>query len=216
MEGTLRRWEINKEDGTGVPTISLVDDPAIEQPFLKFSKDQNRNFNFDGLSKEELNNVVADFILLDQLGEVKQGNTPDNVRAVYQGKRVITGLAMVPWKPIFRIDAETGEDYYGFFTPDDIFNSMLYFAEEGLTNRFNEDHSETEFLQDAFLVESEYVVDPKKSKAAAFGWTVPFGSWWVTLAVSDETWNRFGEDAGFSVEAFLTEAIFTSFQNKSN
>ena len=217
MPAQLRRWQINRHDGTGVPTISIVKDPAHEQAFLKFNQ-QKYNISDEDIQGKDFNNIIQDFLVLEAMGSIKVGKVPDNVARYYTGKNVIFGAFMVPWKPIFRIDQETGEQYYGFFTPTDIFNAMQVLSRQPLTTRFNQDHDGTQFLDGAYLIESEFVVDQKRSKAAAFGQTVPIGTWWGGLSLDEntETFEKYNEGSGFSVEALLNESIFESFEVSSS
>jgi len=116
-------------------------------------------------------------------------------------KKRITGVAILPFMHIYRLDSVTNEPYYGYFEPADIERLVLGMFKHGYINNFSMHHNGV-LLNDIKLFESFIVSDTRKDSL----YDVPNGSWIITVQVESEaTWNKIKEDGlkGFSIEAYL-------------
>lgn len=131
-----------------------------------------------------------------------------NEKVVFQSdaeKRIISGPLMVAELPIYRRD-ETGQEYYGYFTSEDIFNIVKKFFRNGYTNKVNLMHDSSLMVDGVFLMES-FLVDSKRGINSPKGYNLTDGSWFGSFRVdNEEVWNEYiktGEFKGFSIEGLF-------------
>lgn len=216
MGNLIRRFAIGENPGTGVFAISIVDEdvggPAHRSLLLKFSA-ENKEIDFQGMTNEELEDALGQLAMLEDLSTVTYGDVPTETRDFYAGKQVVFGNFMIPWRPIAQVDQETGERYFGFFTPEDIEKAARVFSREGLgRNKYNFNHNKDNYVSEITLLEHEIVVDPARSKAASFGIIPPKGTWFGGLEIQNEKlFNSIGPTSGFSVETVLNAIAFERF-----
>ena len=165
------------DDNTEVDFISLVEDPAIKIDWFAFSNDPSKK--------------------REQEFKFKMQNAE---------KRMLTGVFMVPEKPIYRIDQETGEEYFVIFTAQDIENAVKKFFKRSYSSNINVEHSE--IAPGCYLFDSWFIRDEESNPVAKFGFNnLPVGTWVGTIHVEDENmWNEFvksGKVKGFSVEGIF-------------
>jgi len=174
---------IGEDDDTGVKTISLVDSPAMESDFIAFDK-QDKKLKYISLEK--------------------QGDE-------YKG--IVAGLSMIPDKLIYRIDPETQEEYYGYFSQKTIEQIRNKYHKEMQTSNVNLDHNANAYI-DAYLIESyilntEARVEEVKAQGIE-GATI--GAWYTQFKIDDEeVFQKVldGEFNGFSIEAYLNRELTT-------
>ena len=176
---------IDDSADTGVKTISLVDQPAMESDFIAFSKNKPK------------------YISLEKDGEYKQ---------------IVAGLSMIPDKLIYRIDPDTGEEYYGYFSQETIEKIRNKYHKEMQTSNVNLDHDENNYV-DAYLVES-YILNTEARVEEVKAQGIPeatIGSWYTQFKIEDEEVFAkvlAGEFNGFSIEAYLNRELTASLKNK--
>ena len=121
----------------------------------------------------------------------------------HEEEMLVTGPAIIPDARIFRRDEKRGE-YDVVFSRDTVkLLSQKYLMESRQSNASIE-HSES--IDATTLVESWLVRDSNNDKAASMGFTVPDGTWMVTMKVSDPAvWNLLKESGvtGFSIEGMF-------------
>lgn len=171
------RLLINDNDGTEVDKISLVEDPAIQVNFIAFNK--------DGSKKNEYQN---------QKFKIQDAS-----------KRMLTGVFMAANKPIYRVDKETGEEYYVIFEAQDIERAVKKFFKGNQSGRINIEHSD--MAPGCYVMDSWFIRDPQNNPLKSFGFEVNTGDWCGTVYVEDEKlWNEYiktGKLKGFSVEGLF-------------
>lgn len=129
-------------------------------------------------------------------------------------RRIITGVLMLADTPIYRIDEETGEEYFVVFRKQDIESIVKRFAAEGYHNKVNLMHQQAGKVNgvDAvpggvYMIESMIVDSSRGVKAPDKFAEVTEGSWIGSYYVeSDEVWNDLVKDGtvrGFSVEGMF-------------
>jgi hypothetical protein len=181
---------IGEDDDTGVKTISLVDAPAMESEFLAFSTDVKK----------------PQYISLEEEGE--------------KYKQVVGGLSMIPDKLIYRVDPETQEEYYGYFSQETIEKIRNKYHKEMMTSNVNTDHNENQYIE-AYLIES-YILstEARVEEVKAQGIEgATLGAWYTQFKIEDEEIFQKvldGEFKGFSIEAFLNKEFKTVDANLKN
>lgn len=132
----------------------------------------------------------------------------------------VIGISLQPDLPIYRIDASTGEEYYGIFSKETIKEIVLKFHKELQSNKVNLEHNSRNYV-DAYMY-SDYIVDSEKQiedlKEKGIEDAV-IGSWITTYKIEDPEVFAKVEDGtyqGFSVEAYLDTVIALSNTNKNN
>lgn len=119
--------DINAED-EGVFTMSIVDDPAVEKAFVKFSKNQRQ----------------AKKLTIDKY-------------SINEEKRVVTGVAIRANYPIYRNDSDLGE-YYCVFEPQAIEKIVHKFMKDKNNSEVNINHSKDVsgiYLFESFILRDE-------------------------------------------------------------
>lgn len=177
---------IDDSQESGVKTISLVDDPAIQSFFVAFDNQKPKQKYF----KSEFEQVVF-------------------------------GIALQPDYPIYRIDYETGEEYYGIFTAETIKKIVHKFHKELQSNNVNLMHNNQAYINaymfSDFIVESDLQIEFLKTKGIT---DARIGSWVTAYKIEDqEIFNSVleGNFKGFSVECFLDKVLVDfnkEFKNK--
>jgi hypothetical protein len=158
---------IDETGKLGVGAISLVQFPAIEEPFVALS-------------------------------EVK-------LAAVNKERRMLYGPALIPNKYIFRIDKNTGEEYYMYFDSETVEKCAHLYLKKNLQHNTTLEH---QFSVMGCPVVESWVIEGEQDKAYHFGLSAPVGSWIVGLNVTDdEIWNEVkeGNVKGFSIEGHFQE-----------
>jgi hypothetical protein len=128
-------------------------------------------------------------------------------------KQVVTGPALIPDQPIFRLSADNKGYYLRFSRGTIEAISRRFMASANLAATT---HEHQIALAGNHVVESWIVTDPQRDKSAALGLSVPVGTWMLSVHIPDsEYWQReilSGNRTGFSVEAYLDlaePALFT-------
>lgn len=132
---------------------------------------------------------------------------------VFQGeqkkKQICAGFLVLPDVPIYRMDKETGQEYYGVFKPEMITKIIEKYHEEMLSNKVNLNHNDNNFI-DAFMIE-DYQVDSKERvadlEARGLKNEHAFMAWYGAMKIKDpevfQAIETSGKATGFSVEAYL-------------
>jgi len=121
-------------------------------------------------------------------------------------KHIVLGPAMIPDQKIFRKDAQ-GNPYYVFFSPETI--KMI--AEKYMRNKYTDNNDlmhDGKAVNDIHVLESWIVEDPEHDKAKNYGFTVPAGTWMVSMKVNNpNVWSQIKEGKlnGFSVSGYFSE-----------
>lgn len=126
-------------------------------------------------------------------------------KEVSNEKRVLMGAAMIPDKPIYRLDGD--EEYYVFFTKETIRRASELYLMNGKQNNATLEHEVK--LEGLSLVESWIIEDSEKDKSRAYGLNHPVGTWMVSMKVNnDDIWDNYvreGVVKGFSIEGWFMQ-----------
>lgn len=120
-------------------------------------------------------------------------------------KRILMGAAMIPDKPIYRVDGD--EEYYVFFTKETIRRASELYLMNGKQNNATLEHEIK--LDGLSLVESWIIEDSDKDKSRAYGLEYPVGTWMVSMKVNNaDVWEEYvkeGRVKGFSIEGWFMQ-----------
>lgn len=120
-------------------------------------------------------------------------------------KRILMGAAMIPEKPIYRVEGE--EEYYVFFTKETIRRASELYLMNGKQGNATLEHQEK--ISGLSLVESWIIEDTEKDKSNAYGLSYPVGTWMVSMKVNNnDIWEEYvksGKVKGFSIEGWFMQ-----------
>mgnify|MGYP006406296735 FL=1 len=125
-----------------------------------------------------------------------------------EDKRLLIGCALVPEKKIPRLDQSTGEEYDVYFSKETIKQASELFLKHNKQKEHTLEHQEE--ITGLSVVESWIVDDDKRDKSRVYGFTVPVGSWMVSIKVdNNDIWEQDKEKSvkGFSIEGFFVDKV---------
>jgi hypothetical protein len=136
----------------------------------------------------------------------------------FQDQQIVAGPLMLPDKLIYRYDEMNGS-YYVYFTEETIKKIAYKFMEKKYTDSANLEHNSDMKIDNAYIVESWLVVDPKRDKSLVYsgGKEYPKGTWYGLMRIKDkDVWDNYvktGLVSGFSVEGFFLDELLNKTQN---
>jgi hypothetical protein len=135
-------------------------------------------------------------------------------------KKIIIGAAMVPNRMIHRYDA-LGNLYYVFFSAKSIKMMSDRFLKQRRSDETNIEHDGKKLGADkVFINESWISEDETYDKSAKYGFSLPVGTWYVSMKVlDDKVWKMIKQKSltGFSVEGLFAEkSVFSKEDKKIN
>jgi len=178
-----------------------------KKKIVKCVIDESGKLGVGAISLVEFPAIEENFVALS---EVK-------LAAVNKERRMLYGPALIPNKYIFRIDKNTGEEYYMYFDSETVEKCAHLYLKKNLQHNTTLEH---EFSVMGCPVVESWVIEGEQDKAYHFGLSAPVGSWVVGLNVTDdEIWNEVkeGNVKGFSIEGHFQEvAVSMSAVNVEN
>ena len=152
----------------------------------------------DAISIVEHPAIEEDFITMSKQQKVE-------FKEVNKEKRILMGAAMIPDKPIYRVDGD--EEYYVFFTKETIRRASELYLMNGKQNNATLEHEVK--LEGLSIVESWIIEDSDKDKSRAYGLNHPVGTWMVSMKVNNEDiWENYVREGivkGFSIEGWFMQ-----------
>ena len=158
-----------KDKEMGVYAVSVVEDPAIEENFIK-------------LSKESIELATVD-----------------------KEKKLLMGPALIPNKQIYRKNPKHGE-FYIYFSEDTVRKASEMFFINSNHQKATYEHDKE--IDGMTVVESWIIDNPEKDKSAAYGFSLPKGTWMISMKVNNQdVWKKVkdGEVKGFSIEGYFAD-----------
>ena len=123
-----------------------------------------------------------------------------------EDQRIVVAPAMVPDTLIKRRDLQDNE-YFVYFSKDTIKDIAEKFFKKHYHNNTDVNH-DGNIVTDNTLLESWIVEDPEKDKSSIYGFSVPKGTWMLSMRINDDTtWNKIknGELKGYSISGNFIE-----------
>lgn len=168
----------------GVFGISLVENPATQQYFLKMSEQKKAE-------------------IIDRACNIQ-------FKTINKEKRIITGLVLEPNVPVYRAEKMDDGSVHEFnvtFEAHTIENLAFNFYKQDFHKNSTIEHDLSNKIKGVTFVESWIITDSKNDKSNALGLEHPEGSWMITMKVDDiELWNDYiktGRVKGFSVDGMV-------------
>jgi len=127
---------------------------------------------------------------------------------VNEEQRLLVSPALIPYKQIYRYDANKDRNYYVYFTADTVRKAAEAYMKHHNTNNATLQHEEK--VTGVHTVESWIVEDSKNDKSNLYGYELPKGTWFVSMRVNnDEVWQRIksGELKGLSIEGYFVDKM---------
>ena len=124
---------------------------------------------------------------------------------VDEEKRMLVSPALIPNKQIFRYDPNTDSEYYVYFSPETVRKASELYLKNNNHHKATHEHSER--VSGVLTVESWIIEDTKKDKSTLYGFSLPKGTWMVSLKISnDDLWGKIksGELKGLSIEGYFS------------
>ena len=153
----------------------------------------------DAVSVVDLPAIESNFIALATDFEIK-------LAEVDSEKRILMGAALIPNKQIFRrVD---DDEFYVFFSKETVKKASELFLKNG--NQSNATLQHDGKIDGMTVVESWIVDDLEFDKSKKYGFSVPIGTWMISMKVDNEdVWGRVksGEIKGFSIEGYFADKL---------
>jgi len=131
-------------------------------------------------------------------------------------KRILMGAALVPNKQIYRRN-DKNEEYHIYFSKETVRKASELFLMRANQNNATYEHDKK--LSGMSVVESWIIEDEKKDKSAKYGFSLPVGTWMISMKVNnDEVWKdvKEGKVKGFSIEGYFADKYEMSLNEESN
>jgi hypothetical protein len=127
-------------------------------------------------------------------------------------KRILMGAALVPNKPIYRVDGEN--EFYVYFSEGTIRKASELFFQKAKQNNATLEHEVG--INGLTVVESWIIEDETHDKSRKYGFDLPVGTWMVSMKVNNpeiwDGWVKTGKVKGFSIEGYFVDRM--NFSNQ--
>jgi hypothetical protein len=172
-------------------------------------REAGEKFN-DALVINEIDNDYSfhqvEELVLNHIFDLEVGTLP----AYVNEQKKIIGPLMTPSKLIKRIDPDTDEEYFVFFTEDTIKQIAEKFMKGGDIHSVDIEHDEQK-VEGVSLIET-WLKEGDDDKSNLYGYDLPKGTWFGTFKIdNEEIWNKIKakEIKGFSVAGLFVEVETT-------
>ena len=170
--------------------------------------DDNQELAIDAISLVTAPAIESEFVFF---GKEKNNLT---FAKVDEEKRMLISPALIPNKQIFRHDPNTDSDYYVFFSKATVEKAAFLYLKHNNHHKATYQHQDR--ISGVLTVESWIIEDSKLDKSTLYGFSLPVGTWMVSLKIeNDEIWSKIkdGELRGLSIEGYFTSK-FEEMQKK--
>ena len=164
----------------------------------------NEDLAIDAISLVTSPAIETDFVYFN----AEENNL--TLAKVDEEQRLLISPALIPYKQIYRYDANKDRNYYVYFTADTVRKAAEAYMKHQNTNNATLQHEEK--VTGVHTVESWIVEDSKNDKSNLYGYELPKGTWFVAMRVlNDEVWSRIkdGELKGLSIEGYFIDKMQT-------
>lgn len=169
-------------------------------------KEIDKDYSFNNIEHEIFKHIFA------QEFDLEVGTLPTYVNEPVKQRKLV-GPLMIPDKLIRRIDPDTDEEYFVYFTEDTIKKLSERFMKNGDIHSSNIEHNGIA-IDGVYLTETWIVEDPEKDKSNLYNQQYPKGTWMGMYKIDNEdVWVKIEnkEIKGFSVEGWFTEKFSRYF-----
>lgn len=165
---------------------------------IEYTIDEEGRMGVTAISLVDMPAIEEDFVFL-------RAEQPVRLKAVEGERRMLYGPALIPDKEILRIDSE-GQEYYVKFTRPLIMRVAHDYLKKNLQHSATLQHA---FAVSGLTVTESWVKEFEEDKSNGFGFSLPVGTWFIGMAVSDDKiWSEVKEGIykGFSIEGLFKMA----------
>lgn len=162
--------------------------------------DSNEAIAIDAISLVTSPAIETDFVYFN-----KENNL--TLAKIDEEKRMLVSPALIPYKQIYRYNADTDKHYYVYFTADTVRKSAEAFIKHHNTNNATIQHEYK--VTGVSVIESWISESETKDKSNLYGYELPKGTWFVSMRIeNDEVWQQIksGELKGLSIEGYFVNA----------
>lgn len=191
--------------GNGKPKYDTIE--ACEQAHLTFDivelviDEENEAIAIDAISLVTSPAIETDFVYFNN----EKGKL--TLAKIDEEKRMLVSPALIPYKQIYRYNANTDSHYYVYFTAETVRQAAEAFIKHHNTNNATVQHEYK--VTGVSVIESWIVEDSKTDKSNLYGYELPKGTWFVSMKIeNEEVWQQIksGELKGLSIEGYFVNA----------
>ena len=167
-------------------------------------KEIDKDYTFSNIEHEVFKHIFANEF------DLEVGTLPTYVNEPVKQRKLV-GPLMIPNKLIKRIDEETNEEYFVYFTEDTIKKLAEKFMKDGNIHSSNIEHNGIP-IDGVSLIEVWIIEDMEKDKSNLYNQQHPVGTWMGMYKIdNEEVWEKVEnkEIKGFSVEGWFAELLRT-------
>jgi hypothetical protein len=164
-----------------------------------FVDENNIKLGVNAVSVVEDPAIESNFITLKDENKIE-------LAEVSKERRILLGAALIPNKPILRVEDE--KEYYIYFSKETIAKIALMFAKNKYSDQVTEEHAKQ--VKGMTIFESWLTEDKQMDKSAFYGLDVPVGTWCISMkAENEEVYNlaKQGKIRGFSIEGYFADNL---------
>lgn len=122
-----------------------------------------------------------------------------------EDKQILTQPILIPDQKIYRSNID-GDEGYVYVTAETIEALQQNFFKQQFNHNSTIEHDSERVLNDVYIFESWIITDENNDKSNALGFSLPVGTWMVSMKVEDsDLWSKIksGELKGLSMDAVL-------------
>ena len=162
----------------------------------------NEAIAIDAISLVTSPAIETDFVYFN---EEEKGKL--TLAKIDEEKRMLVSPALIPYKQIYRYNAEQDKHYYVHFTAETVRKAAEAFIKHHNTNNATVQHEYK--VTGVSVIETWISEDSKKDKSNVYGYELPKGTWFVSMRIdNDEVWEQIKEGTlkGLSIEGYFVNA----------
>lgn len=162
----------------------------------------NEAIAIDAISLVTSPAIETDFVYFN---EEEKGKL--TLAKIDEEKRMLVSPALIPYKQIYRYNAEQDKHYYVHFTAETVRKAAEAFIKHHNTNNATVQHEYK--VTGVSVIETWISEDSKKDKSNVYGYELPKGTWFVSMRIdNDEVWQQIKEGTlkGLSIEGYFVSA----------
>ena len=126
---------------------------------------------------------------------------------VDEEQRRIVSPALIPNKNIYRVNHNTGDEYYVYFSPETVRKASELYLKHNNHHKATYEHQDR--VSGVLTVES-WIKEGDMDKSKMYGFDLPNGTWFVKMKINnDDLWQKVkeGELKGLSIEGYFTDKM---------
>lgn len=163
--------------------------------------DESESLAIDAISLVSAPAIEQDFVYF---GKEKNNLT---FAKVDEEKRMLVSPALIPNKNIYRVNHNTGDEYYVYFSPDTVRKASELYLKHNNHHKATQEHNER--VSGVLTVES-WIKEGDMDKSKLYGYDLPNGTWFVKMRIdNDSLWQdiKDGNLKGLSIEGYFTDKM---------